>query len=168
MDNVVWVNEKDEILGEIPREKAHKEGQLHRIAAVYLTNDKNEILVQERADWGLDHSAAGHVDPGESYLETAKRELQEEIGVSGVELKEVGKTVSDELILDDRKHKMHQFMLFECEADPGELDKGEVNRVFWSNPLEVWKDMQKSEQEKKYRKGFEATLELFLKHKGLM
>lgn len=76
MSNVIWVDENDAVLGEVDREKAHKEGLLHRVAAIYLVNDRGEILVNERAKDGyLDHSSAGHVDVGESYLEAAKREL---------------------------------------------------------------------------------------------
>jgi 8-oxo-dGTP pyrophosphatase MutT (NUDIX family) len=168
MNNVIWVNEQDEILGEIPMDQAHKEGQLHRVSAIYLTNNTGEILIQERTDWGLDHSSAGHVDPGESYLEAAQRELEEELGVTGVELKEIGKIASDEPMPDEHEHARHQFMVFECKANPGELAKDEIKSVFWENPLEIWKDMQKRRQKKKYRKGFEVTLELFLKSKSLI
>ena len=48
MSNVILVDEKDNILGEISREKAHQEGLLHRISVIYLINEKKEILVNER------------------------------------------------------------------------------------------------------------------------
>jgi isopentenyldiphosphate isomerase len=79
MDEVIWVDEQDNILGSVTLDKAHLDGLLHRIAVVYLTNDLGQILIQERDDGRLDHSAAGHVDIGESYLEAAKRELAEEL-----------------------------------------------------------------------------------------
>src|SRR3989338_4420810 len=97
MSNVIWVDNNDNVLGEITREKAHQEGLLHRVAVIYVVNDKNEILVNERAKDGyLDHSSAGHVDIGESYLEAAKRELEEELGISGIELQEVGSSQSQD------------------------------------------------------------------------
>ena len=47
MSNVIWVDENDNVLGEITREKAHKEGLLHRIAAVYLVNDNGENVLRQ-------------------------------------------------------------------------------------------------------------------------
>jgi len=71
-------------LGEVSVPEAHQKGLLHRISVVYLTNNKNQILIQKRSDGRLDHSAAGHVDVGESYLAAAERELEEELGVRGL------------------------------------------------------------------------------------
>ena len=50
MSNVIWVDDKDNVLGEITRQKAHQEGLLHRVAVIYLVNEKGEILINERAD----------------------------------------------------------------------------------------------------------------------
>jgi isopentenyldiphosphate isomerase len=36
MSNVIWVDDKDNVLGEITRQKAHQEGLLHRVAVIYL------------------------------------------------------------------------------------------------------------------------------------
>src|SRR3990167_11017250 len=97
-NRVILVDEQDNVLGEITREKAHQEGLLHRVSATYLTNDRGEILVNERAkDGHLDHSSAGHVDVGESYLEAAKRELEEELGVVGVEFQDIGSTHAQDI-----------------------------------------------------------------------
>ncbi|MDP3697036.1 MAG: NUDIX domain-containing protein [Candidatus Taylorbacteria bacterium] len=74
--NILWIDENKNDLGEISVTKAHQEGLLHRISVVYLTNDKNQILIQKRDDGRLDHSSAGHVDAGEPYPEAAKRELE--------------------------------------------------------------------------------------------
>ena len=158
-NKVIWVDEEDAVLGEITREKAHQEGLLHRVSATYLTNDRGEILVNERAkDGHLDHSSAGHVDVGESYLEAAKRELEEELGVTGVELSEIGGTHAE-----DRGRTFisnHMFRVYRCKTEPVQLNKDEVKSVFWANPEEVYKDLAQNPE--KYTKGFHATLILFL------
>ena|SRR3989344_799012 len=142
MNEVVVVNEKDEVIGTMPKEEAHKDGTLHRIAVTYVENGKGEILVQNRADGYVDHSSAGHVDPGESYLEAAKRELSEELGVSGVELKYVGHSRT----LEEKYPGAvvsHIFDIFSCVADPGKLQEDEVKSVYWANPHKILTEMQK-------------------------
>lgn len=159
--NVIWIDDNDNALGEISLIKAHQEGLLHRISVVYLTNDNNQILIQKRTDGILDHSAAGHVDVGESYLEAAERELEEELGVGGIALQEVGDCSSGE---NGRKIR-HRFKVFKCKANPGKLDPDEVEKVFWANPMEIWDDMKNDSDDKKYCGGFKITLELYLENK---
>ena len=101
MSDVVLVNEKDEVIGTLSRAEAHKRGAPHRIAVVYVENSRGEVLVQVRMNGRLDHSSAGHVDPGEEYVDTAKRELREELGIDSVELRRVGHGVSEENDLHD-------------------------------------------------------------------
>jgi len=161
--NIIWVDENDNVLGEVSLIRAHQEGLLHRISVVYLTNDTNQILVQKRTDGRLDHSAAGHVDVGESYLEAAKRELEEELGVSGVDLQEIGDCSSIENIGKIR----HRFKVFVCKTNPGQLNSGEVEGVFWADPMEIWDDMKTDNDDKKYCGGFKATLKLFLENREL-
>lgn len=161
--NVIWVDENDKVLGEVSLVKAHQEGLLHRISAVYLTNDNSQILIQKRTDGKLDHSAAGHVDAGESYLEAAKRELREELGVNGVDLQEIGDCSSNE----NGKKIRHRFKVFICKSNPGKLDPNEVKEVFWANPIEIWDDMKSDKDDKKYCGGFKVTLELYLKSLSL-
>lgn len=158
--SIDWIDTQDRVRGQVTLERAHKEGLLHRIAVVYLTNDEGQILVQERADGRLDHSAAGHVDAGESYLEAGLRELKEELGVDGVVLREVGECES---VDDDKGVVKHKFKIFSCKATPGTLDPLEVTRVFWQNPEDVWNDMKKKPESKKYCRGFRSTLAQYLK-----
>jgi isopentenyldiphosphate isomerase len=159
--DVVVVNDKDEIIGTMPREEAHRNGTPHRIVVVYLENDKKEILVQIRMYGHLDHSSAGHVDPGETYLEAAKRELKEELGVDGVDLTEVGNGRSDEVSSHDNSHRIHVFKIFKCVASPLKLQEDEVNDVYWADPKEVWREMS-DDKESKYCGGFKESLKVYL------
>lgn len=166
-DDIVWVDENDDELGVITREKAHREGLIHRISVIYLTRKNGEILIQERMSGRLDHSSAGHVDVGEDYLQAAKRELKEELGVE-CELTELGKTISDEIEPEaDRNRIRHIFKVFECEAEPGNLAKDEVKSVFWANPKTIYEEMKNDLENKKFCGGFKASLKFFLEKKKL-
>ena len=161
MNNVIWVDDNDNVLGEITREKAHQEGLLHRVAVIYVVNDKNELLVNERAkDGHLDHSSAGHVDIGESYLEAAKRELEEELGIFGIKLQEIGSSRARDK--GDTFDNRHMFKIFICKSAPEKLKEDEVRRVFWADPKEVYRDM--AIQPEKYTGGFKSTLKIFLEY----
>lgn len=164
MSNVIWVDDNDNILGEVTRQRAHQEGLLHRVAVVYLINDGGKILVNERAkDGHLDHSSAGHVDIGENYLEAAKRELEEELSVVGVELRDIGSTQAQDIgkTFDGESYNSkHIFRVYICIAHPVKLKEDEVKSVFWANPNDIYEDMQVNP--KKYTEGFKSTLKLFL------
>ena len=167
-DNVIWVDENDNELGTISREKAHREGILHRIAVIYLTRKNGDILVQERMSGRLDHSSAGHVDVGEDYLQSAKRELKEELDIES-DLTELGKTISNEVEPEAGKNRIrHIFKIFECEAEPGNLAKDEVKSVFWANPKTIYEEMKNDISNQKFCGGFKDSLKFFLEKKKLI
>jgi DNA-binding transcriptional LysR family regulator/isopentenyldiphosphate isomerase len=73
-------------IGSMEKKKAHDEFQWHKSVHVWITDGKN-ILMQLRAPnkksfpnkWDI--SVAGHVDAGETPLQAAKREYEEELGI---------------------------------------------------------------------------------------
>ncbi|KAI3792889.1 hypothetical protein L2E82_06780 [Cichorium intybus] len=72
-----------------PRGAVHKDGDYHRAVHVWIfAESTQELLLQRRADckdsWpGLwDISSAGHISAGDSSLISARRELQEELGLT--------------------------------------------------------------------------------------
>ena len=88
VDDVIdIVNEKNKILEQQLKSKAHKEGLLHRVAHVWMHNSKGGVLLQLRAKNKLlfpnmwDVSAAGHILAGEEVIISALREVEEEIGL---------------------------------------------------------------------------------------
>jgi isopentenyl-diphosphate delta-isomerase len=169
MDPVVVVNENDEVVGTMPRGEAHKNGTPHRIAIVFVENEKGEILIQVRMSGTLDHSAAGHVDPGESYLVAAQRELMEELGIENIELISIGKGRSDEIGRKEKgdtelEHRIHVFEVFLCQAEPGVLSRDEVKSVYWANPEVVLEEMQESPE--KFAGAFKVSLPIYLKWKA--
>ncbi|MDB5238587.1 MAG: Isopentenyl-diphosphate Delta-isomerase [Candidatus Kaiserbacteria bacterium] len=158
MEDVVVVNEKDEVIGMMPKNEAHQNGTLHRIVVVYIENDSGEFLVQIRADGLLDHSAAGHVFPDESYMDAGKRELLEELEITASSLAYVGHG-STRNERQAGKISSHEFDIFTYTAEPGKLQEDEVKDVYWAKPEHVLKDMQMNGD--KYCEGFKVSLPIF-------
>lgn len=85
------VDEKGNPTGEtIERKEAHRMGIRHRTGHVWILRkhmDENQVLVQKRAEGKdsfpgcYDISSAGHVPAGKDYVESALRELEEELGL---------------------------------------------------------------------------------------
>jgi len=167
MNDVVVVNDKDEVAGTMPREVAHKNGTPHRIAVVYVINPEGKILVQVRMTGRLDHSSAGHVDPGEEYLTTAQRELSEELGMNNVELHLVGHGVSEEILPEIGEHRVHVMNIFSCVGEPGKLQEEEVRDVYWADPKEILAEMEQNPEDKKFSGGFRTSLPIYLANEAM-
>ena len=90
------VDEGDEVVGTRLRSEVHAENLLHRAVHILVFNREGELLLQKRSAWKdrepskWDSSAAGHLEPGESYAGGAVRETEEELGIR-CELAPVGK-----------------------------------------------------------------------------
>ncbi|GLJ28948.1 hypothetical protein SUGI_0571120 [Cryptomeria japonica] len=72
-----------------PRSSVHKNGDFHRAVHVWIyAESTGEILLQRRADckesWPgcWDVSSAGHISAGDTSLISARREMQEELGIT--------------------------------------------------------------------------------------
>lgn len=74
----------------VAREKAHAQGIMHRTSHVWIVRKKEEkiqVLLQKRSinkesfPGCFDISSAGHIPAGCGYVESALRELNEELGV---------------------------------------------------------------------------------------
>lgn len=91
------VDENDRVLRAEPRDIVHVNNLLHRAVHMLLFNKHGELLLQKRSIWKdrnpgrWDSSAAGHVDSGENYLEAARRELHEELGIEPPPLEPIGR-----------------------------------------------------------------------------
>lgn len=82
------VDEHDRVIGDAPRGEVHANNLRHRAVHILIFNGAGDLFLQKRSRlkdrhpgvW--DSSAAGHVDAGEDYDGAAKRELQEELGIT--------------------------------------------------------------------------------------
>jgi 16S rRNA (adenine1518-N6/adenine1519-N6)-dimethyltransferase len=133
------VNERDEVLYPLARSAVHRQLLLHRAVHVFVLDSRGRLLIHRRSPvkeefpnvWTS--SCSGHVSAGETYDETAPRELAEELGITGVSLERLQKfaacaetsweftvlyrTVTDQLISPDAGE-----MTAVAWVSPGELD----------------------------------------------
>lgn len=83
---VILVNENDEQIGLMPKIEAHEKAVLHRAFSIFIFNEDNELMLQQRAldkyhSPGLwTNTCCSHQRNGESNIEAGKRRLQEEMG----------------------------------------------------------------------------------------
>lgn len=81
------VDEQNRVLRVASRHEVHTQGLLHRAVHIFVFNRAGELFLQRRSRWkdvhplAWDSSAAGHLNAGDDYDETAGRELLEELGV---------------------------------------------------------------------------------------
>lgn len=92
------VDENDNVIGKASTIACHIDNSLvHRGVVLLLYDSSGRVFLTKRKESkaeypsALDSSVAGHVRSGESYEQAAERELREELGVSGVEVKKIGK-----------------------------------------------------------------------------
>src|SRR6185437_9665399 len=109
---VVVVDENDHVIGSAMLADVWQRGLYHRIAAVFVFDDRGRMLLQRRGPdvkvypncW--DQAAGGHVDAGQSYETTAANELAEELDVHDVNLTAMGTYRSNS---QDGEHVINQF-----------------------------------------------------------
>lgn len=89
---VLQVDAENKPIGPIKRSIMVKEHLFHRTSYVYLYNSKKQLYVQKRTltkDYMPGYftiSTGGVVQPGEEDYDNAIRELEEEMGVKGLDL----------------------------------------------------------------------------------
>ena len=91
------VSDDDIVTGKELRSIVHQNGLQHRGVHVFLVTPNSRLLVQRRGKHkdvfplALDCSVSEHVKAGEEYHQAAARGLQEELGISQVQIKELVK-----------------------------------------------------------------------------
>jgi 16S rRNA (adenine1518-N6/adenine1519-N6)-dimethyltransferase len=123
------VDEQDRPIGEAPRSQVHANNSLHRAIHILVFNSAGEVFLQfrsrgkDRHPLTWDSSAAGHVNAGEEYDQTARRELMEELGIETA-LERVAKLgaserTGDEFIWLYRAIYDGEFVLNQTEIEAG-------------------------------------------------
>lgn len=145
-EQVILVNEKDEQIGLMPKMEAHEKAVLHRAFSVFVFNDKNELMLQQRAAdkyhspllWT--NSCCSHQRDGESNIEAGKRRLQEEMGFV-CELEEVTSFIYKAPFDNGlTEHELDHIMIGYYNDDPI-INKDEVESFNWMLIEDVKKDI---------------------------
>lgn len=146
-ENVILVNEKDEQIGLMPKMEAHQKALLHRAFSVFIFNDKDELMLQQRAytkyhSPGLwTNTCCSHQREGESNIEAGKRRLREEMGFS-TELKDttsfIYKAPFDNGLTE---HEFDHILVGKYNDEP-DLNPEEAAGYKWLTLEEVKKDME--------------------------
>lgn len=163
-EQVILVNENDEKIGLMPKMEAHEKGVLHRAFSVFIFNDKNELMLQQRA---LDkyhtpglwaNTCCSHQRDGETSIEAGKRRLMEEMGFT-TELEErttfIYKAPFDNGLTE---HELDHIMVGQYNGKP-KLNPEEVADYKWMALDDVRKDIK--ENPNKYTPWFKIIFDKF-------
>ncbi len=142
---VVIVDDNDVPVGTKYRDEVDYLKETYRCTGIWLVNSQGEILIAQRkftkskdpGKWGP--AAAGTVEEGETYESNAYKELEEEIGVTGIKLELGPKQHS----VSPRKYFGQWFL---CEIDRSieqfVIQEDEVEQIKWINKDDLLLDMK--------------------------
>jgi isopentenyldiphosphate isomerase len=138
------VDTNDEPVSGQPLQIVHDQGLIHRVIHVMVEDEHGHILLQKRSGnlsiypncWDI--SVGGHVDLGESYLQTATRELKEELDLSNLQLVELGRyyyelTINNKLL----KRFAMDYKTQITHNTPFHFPAEEVSEVAWRSVAEI-------------------------------
>lgn len=167
------------------RGQVHQDGDLHGASHMWVIgpvkkNGRFDVLLQRRSHNKdsfpdcLDTSSAGHVEAGETYLSTAVRELQEELGLSVTEgdllplfqyRVEYTMTFHEEPFHDNEIHQVY-LLRNDFPLDTLTFQREEISELVWMDSLEILRRLEAQTGElciipEEYRLFLEAVEKLY-------
>ncbi len=148
-DILILVDEKDNFQGYMGKEEAHFKGVKHRAFSIFVFNEKNELLLQQRAlhkyhTPGLwSNTCCSHPRYGETTLQAVNRRLPEEMGFD-TELTHVHE-MSYEIRFDNGviENEYDHVFVGRYEKNPV-INEEEVQAYKWITLEELKKDMDRN------------------------
>ncbi len=144
---VILVDETDQEIGVMEKLQAHQLGLLHRAFSVFIFNDKQELLLQQRA-LSKYHSAGlwanaccSHQRPHETTIDAANRRLFEEMGLAcdlKIYTSFIYKTPFDNGLTE---HEFDYILIGESNTNPV-INRNEVESYKWVSKAEVLADVK--------------------------
>ena len=133
------VDQYDRVIGQATKGVAHAKGLRHRVGAVLLQREDGKYLIPTASDLKVEagrlyHSAAGHVLSGESYEESALRELVEETGLKGDGIEYLGTFWFEEAYaqrIEKERFKVYR-VRYRPSMGPVRLNEEQVNEKWLS------------------------------------
>jgi isopentenyl-diphosphate delta-isomerase len=164
---VILVNENNEQIGTMPKLEAHEKAVLHRAFSVFIFNDKNELMLQQRAALKY-HSAllwtntcCSHQLVGETNIQAGKRRLNEEMGFV-VELEESISFIYKAPFDNGLTEHEYDHVLIGKYNDIPKINQDEVANWKWMSLEVVKNDML--EQPELYTEWFKIIFDKFYEH----
>jgi len=166
-EQVILVNENDEQIGTMAKMEAHEKALLHRAFSVFIFNDKDELMLQQRAAtkyhspllWT--NTCCSHQRVGETNIEAGKRRLFEEMGFV-TELKDVlsfiYKAPFDNGLTE---HELDHVLVGNYNDSPN-INGEEVQAFKWMTLEDVKSDMEV--QPELYTEWFKIIFNRFYSH----
>jgi isopentenyl-diphosphate delta-isomerase len=156
------VDENDNIIGQ--KERADiKQEDIYRVAALWITNSKGDILLAKRAlskkhdpgKWGP--AVAGTVEEGETYRANIVKETDEEIGLHNISPVEGPK-----IRVKGEYNYFDQWFLLKTDLDISSftVQKEEVAEIKWFSPKELKEQLKKSPGQ--FLRGMPQCVEIFV------
>ncbi|MFT5778621.1 MAG: isopentenyl-diphosphate delta-isomerase [Crocinitomicaceae bacterium] len=146
MENVILVDEFDNALGEMEKMEAHRKGKLHRAFSIFIFNDKNELLLQQRA-MGKYHSGGlwsntccSHPRVNEHIIAAGNRRLMEEMGIKSELQKQFSFIYRAKLDNELTEYELDH-VLFGQYNGLGKFNKEEVMDVRYANLDEIEQEL---------------------------
>ena len=145
-EKVILVDTNDNPIGLMNKLEAHEKAVLHRAFSVFILNDKNELMLQQRAHlkyhspllWT--NTCCSHQRENETNIQAGTRRLREEMGFE-TELKEmfhfIYKAPFDNGLTE---HELDHVMLGNYNDTPF-INKDEVESWKWMKIEDVKNDM---------------------------
>ncbi|MDO9380058.1 MAG: NUDIX domain-containing protein [Nocardioidaceae bacterium] len=137
-EQVGLFDEQGRPAGSAPRSQVRRENLRHAATAVLVRDGLGRVYVHRRTTMkdvfpGLHDCVAGGVlEVGEDPTEGAARELEEELGITGVELRPLGRTLYED---EQTRYWAHQFAV--VWHGPVRWQASEVDWGTWMTPDEL-------------------------------
>ncbi len=166
-EKVILVNDKDEQIGLMEKIEAHEKALLHRAFSVFVFNDKNELMIQQRAlekyhSPGLwTNTCCSHQREGESNIEAGKRRLQEEMGFS-TDLKETISFIYRAPFDNGLTEHEYDYILVGTFNEEPKPNPDEVANWRWMSLQAIETDME--ERPEIYTEWFKIIFDKYYKH----
>ena len=141
------VDLQDRVIVMLPRSEVHHRKLLHRAVHVFVFRSDGAMLIHKRSATKEEFpsvwtsSCSGHVSAGETYDETAPREMFEELGIEAA--------VTPVRKFDACPETSHEFtMLYTASSDDPILpDAQEMTEIRWMKLAEIEEWIQRAPEE---------------------
>lgn len=150
------VDENDQVIGTILRSKSmlvHREGKgFLRAAELFIRSKEVKLWIPRRslkktiAPGGLDYSASGHVASGESYEQSAIREIKEELNLD-VDPKQL-KLMHVFPPTGDEPKFFRAVYIYESDEVPN-FNREDFTEYYWLSPKELLAKLEAGEPAKR-------------------